>query len=138
MGPANMFDAATRQICTVKPSFTSTPLHALTTLNDPTWVEASRALAQKLLEDPKASADQRLAEAFRRSISRAPQPFELKILCRSLTRALKAFESSPKSAQQFLAVGDSPRDPNVDVVEHAAYTSVCLAIFNLDEALSRE
>ncbi len=137
VAPGNLFDAASRQVCTVRQSQTSTPLHALTTLNDTTWVEAGRALAERVMKsDP--TVDSRLSDAFRRACARRPAPDELRILKRSFNRALKAFRADPKAADLYLSQGESPRDKKLDPPEHAAYASVCLAILNLDEALTRE
>src|ERR1700677_2381635 len=68
VNPANMFDASSRQACRVRQSTTSTPLHALTTLNDPTWVEAARVLAEKCMK-ANPGVDGRLTDAFRRVVS---------------------------------------------------------------------
>ena len=137
ISPGDMFDAATRQTCTVKTSLTSTPLHALTTLNDVTWNEAARALAEEVIHG-SSSVDARLSDAFRRLCARQPTSGELAVLRRSLDRASAAFRADPAAAAAFLAQGESPRDKKIDPVWHAAYASVCLAIFNLDEALTRE
>jgi hypothetical protein len=138
VAPGNMFDASSRQACRVRPSVTSTPLHALTTLNDVTWVEAGRALAERVMKEAGPDPDARLAEAFRRVCARRPAPDELDILRRSFGRALAAFRERPASARSYLRAGSSPRDESLDPAEHAAYASTCLAIFNLDEALTRE
>jgi len=53
-------------------------------------------------------------------------------------RQLAAFRADAEAAKQFVSVGESPRDETLDVAEHAALSSVCLGIFNLDEALTRE
>ncbi len=137
ISPGDIFDAATRQTCTVRVSTTSTPLHALTTLNDVAWNEAARALAENVIHS-SPSVDGRLNEAFQRVCARKPSEFELGVLERSLNRAATSFRADPKAADAFLAQGDSPRDKKIDPVWHAAYASVCLAIFNLDEALTRE
>ena len=136
--PGNMFDGSVRQTCKVRTSITSTPLHALTTLNDVTWVEASRALAERVMKEAGATPEARLTAAFRLVCARPPAGDDLKILRRSFDRALAEFRSDPKSAKMFLKSGDSPRDATLDPVEHAAYASVCLAIYNLDEALTKE
>ena len=137
VAPGNMFDASVRQTCQVRPSLTSTPLHALTMLNDPTWVEAGRALAERVMKaNPKE--DVRLSDAFRRVCARTPAANDLKILRRSLDRARTEFRADPKSAEAFLKSGESPRDAALDPVEHAAYAAVCLAIYNLDEAMTKE
>ena len=138
VAPGNMFDASVRQTCSVRSSVTSTPLHALTTLNDVTWVEAGRALAQRVMNEAGPTPEARLSAAFRQVCARLPTPEDLTILRRSLDRALAEFRAEPKAAETFLKSGDSPRDPKLDPVEHAAYASVCLAIFNLDEALTKE
>jgi hypothetical protein len=111
---------------------------ALTTLNDITWVEAGRMLAEHVIKQAGADPNARLAEAFRRVCARRPAPGELRILRRGLDRALAAFRADPAAAKAYLAVGDSPRDPTLDPAEHAAYAAACLTIYNLDEALTRE
>jgi len=137
VSPANMFDTANRQTCTVRASQTSTPLHALTTLNDPTWVEAARILAEKSMK-AAGDLDGRLAHAFRRVLGRTPTPYDLDALKRMHARQLEIYGTDADAAKQLLAVGESPRDTSLDPAGHAALTSVCLAIFNLDEALTRE
>ena len=137
VSPANMFDTANRQTCAVRASRTSTPLHALTTLNDPTWVEAARVLAEKSMK-AAADADGRLQHAFRRILGRKPTRYDLETLGRMHGRQLAVYRADAEAAKHFLGVGESPRNESLDVAEHAALTSVCLAIFNLDEALTRE
>jgi len=139
VAPANMFDTSARQTCVVRRPVTSTPLHALTTMNDPTWVEAGRALAERVLTEPKVSGDDaRLVDAFRRVCARRPTPEEVAVLRRTLARARTAYRADPKAAASLLAVGASPRDTRLDAAEHAAWATVCHALFNLDEALTRE
>jgi hypothetical protein len=137
VSPANMFDASNRQTCRVRQGATSTPLHALTTLNDPTWVEASRVLAQRSMKEGPA-VDERLRHAFRLVIGRTPSAADLAILRRAYDRQLGIFQSDAKAARALLAVGASPRDETLNISEHAALAAVCLAILNLDEALTRE
>ena len=137
VSPANMFDTANRQTCTVRASQTSTPLHALTTLNDPTWVEAARVLAEKSMQ-ATPDLDGRLTHAFRRVLGRKPTGYDLETLKRMHARQLEIYAADIGAANGLLAVGASPRDTSLDPAGHAALTSVCLAIFNLDEALTRE
>jgi hypothetical protein len=121
VGPANMFDASNRQACRVRASTTNTPLHALTTLNDVTWVEAARVLAERTIKG--TSADEgRLAAVFRQV----------------LAKQRAHFAGRAEDAKKLASTGPAPRDGSVDPVEHAAWTAVCLAVFNLDEALTRE
>jgi len=138
VAPGDMFDASTRQVCSVRLYQTSTPLHALTTLNDVTWVEAGRVLAERVMTGPAQSDQARLAEAFRRVCARRPDASELTILTRTLDRARAAFAKNPKDAETYLSQGASPRNPKLDMTDEAAYATVCSAILNLDEALTRE
>jgi hypothetical protein len=135
--PANMFDSANRQACTVRLATTSTPLHALTTLNDPTWVEAARLLAQECLQQA-STWEERLESAFSRIVCRSPRSDELEILRRALQNQLDVYQTEPEQAEELLDVGESPRDERLASVEHAALTAVCLGILNLDEALTRQ
>ena len=135
VAPANMFDASQRQTCMVRSTATSTPLHALTTLNDPTFIEAARALATKVMPE---KPEQRLAVAFRRVLSRWPDEAERALLAKSLEKQRTRFAADPKAAEAFLSVGESKRDAALDVVQLAAHAAVCLGILNLDEAVSRQ
>jgi len=137
VSPANMFDAANRQTCTVRASQTNTPLHALTTLNDPTWVEAARVLAERSMKHT-SGLDGRLAYAFRRVVGRTPTAYDLESLTRMHGRQLAVYHDDAEAAKQLVSVGESTRDESLDPAEHAALASVCLAILNLDEALTRE
>jgi hypothetical protein len=149
IAPTAFFDTASRQVCTVKQSRTNIPLHALTTLNDITFVEASRALAEKVLREsgkgvPTRSVGtrdedvRRIDLAFRRVLTRKPTAEELSVLLAGLQRLRGQFAADQAGARKLLAVGDSKRDERLDPVEHAAWTSLCNLIFNLDEALTRE
>ena len=135
--PTNMFDASNRQACRVRSSTTSTPLHALTTLNDPTWVEAARVLAEKVLKEHDLIGDQ-LTAAVERVLCRPPQPIELDRLHLAYKKQLAIYANDREAATELLDVGAAMRDENLADDSHAAMTAVCLAILNLDEALSRE
>ena len=137
VSPANMFDTANRQTCSVSTSRTSTPLHALTTLNDPTWVEASRVLAEMSMAAAPDTPG-RIAHAFRRVLGRHPTGYDLETLGRMHERQLTIYAADHEAARQLVRVGTSPRDESLGLAEHAALSSVCLALFNLDEALTRE
>jgi hypothetical protein len=137
VGPANMFDASTRQTCKVRASTTNTPLHALTTLNDPTWTEAARVLAERTLKQSE-KFENRLSFAFQRVLTRTPREREVVVLKRILEQQRELFAKDRSAATKSVTVGDSPRDDKLDVVEHAAWSALCLALFNLDEALTRE
>ena len=131
VAPTNFFDVPARQVCSVKPLRTSTPLHALTTLNDVTYVEAARVWADKLFPEPGDAA--RLSVAFRAVAARAPDERELAQLQRTLDQARTHFAARPTEAGKLAAAGDSPRSTALDPVEHAAWTTLCLLLLNLDE-----
>jgi len=137
VSPTNMFDTPSRQTCSVRSGRTSTPLHALATLNDPTWVEAARVLAEKSLLSAVDLNDQ-LTYAFRRVLGRRPTDADLSALNRMHQRQLAAYRADREAATQIISAGESPRNEQLDVAEHAAIAGVCLAILNLDEALTRE
>jgi Protein of unknown function (DUF1553)/Protein of unknown function (DUF1549)/Planctomycete cytochrome C len=137
VSPANMFDASNRQACRVRSSLTSTPLQSLTMLNDPTWVEAARALAEKTIKDHRSDTD-RLTAVFERILCRSPSARELDVLRESYGNQLAGFTENPEEADKFLSVGARPRDPAVNSVEVAALAHICLGVFNLDEAMTRE
>ena len=137
VGPANMFDTSNRQACRVRLQPTTTPLHALTTLNDPTWVEAARVLAEHCCQSAN-DLDARLQRAFRQVIGRPAGERELTVLRRAYDKQLKYYAADASAAQSLLSVGAAPHDETLPPAEHAALSAVCLGIFNLDEALTRE
>jgi hypothetical protein len=137
VGPTMLFDNAARQTCTVKTFRTNTPLHALTTLNDTTYVEAARALAQRVMLAAK-EPDARIETAFRLVLSRGPTDAEKKIVLARLDTLRKQYSQDKDDALKLLSVGESRRDEKLDVVEHAAFTGICQLVLNLDEAISTE
>jgi hypothetical protein len=130
------FDAPDREICTVRRSRTNTPLQALVLMNDPTYVEASRKFAERVMQKEKDAAP-RLAFAWRLATARAPTEREIAILHRVLEKQLAAFRDNPKAATELLRVGDSPRDDTLPASELAAYTIVMSVILNLDEVVTK-
>ncbi len=137
VGPANMFDVSNRQTCRVRQTATSTPLHALTTLNDPTWVEAARVLAENSMHYSTSLSDQ-LTYAFRNVLGRIPQESDLAHLQNAMQKQFAFFSDDPTAAQAFVEVGNASRDKALDLPTHAALSAVCLAILNLDETMTRE
>lgn len=137
IAPVNLFDSATRQICQVRLSPTASPLHALTMMNDPTWVEAARSLAQRAWHGGKDDAE-RMALAFRLVLGREPEKREAELINVMAASQLAHYESNPKAAGELLAVGTVSRDSGIPVVAHAALTAACLGLLNLDAAQTRE
>jgi hypothetical protein len=133
----NTFDAPDREKCTSRRAVTNTPLQALVTLNDPTYVEAARNLAQVVLQAP-ATDDARLRVAFRRVTARTPTNAEMAVLRGTLRGQIDTYQKDPKAAAALLRVGESPVSANVPAPMLAAWTNVCTVILNLDEAITRE
>ena len=137
IGPTIFFDSARRQVCEVKPLRTNTPMHALTTLNDITFVEAARVLAERALKQ-ELSDDDRMQWIAKHVLCRQATADELTIWKRSLDRAVRTFTDHPKDAARFVSIGDSKRDESLPVATHAAWTALCLNLLNLDETLTKE
>jgi hypothetical protein len=132
------FDAPSNEVCQVRRSRTNTPLQALGLLNDVTYVEAARHLAQLMLREGGVSPEERLTYAFRRATARLPRSEELQILMRGLERYQRAFRADVEAARRFVRHGDSPVDPMLDPAELAAYMAVADIILNLDETITKE
>jgi len=130
-------DAPDRETCTVRRSRTNTPLQALVLLNDPTYVEAARKFAERILRDGGQSLDERLTFAFRSVLARQPTTAERAVLRSVYERQLARFRELPDAAKALLAVGESPADATLDPAELAAWTMVASAILNTDEAVTK-
>lgn len=129
------FDSALREACTVREGRTNTPLQALNLMNDVTFVEAARALAQRVWTE---GPERRIPHAFRLVVSRDANGRELAKLSESLAYFRDYYSTRPDDAKKLLAQGDSPTDPRIPPAELAALTSVASLILNLDEALTKE
>jgi hypothetical protein len=132
------FDAPARETCIVQRARTNTPLQALLTLNEWTFVEAARHLAARMLREGGPSPESRLAWGFRVATSRPPRREEAAILLAAWQRQHEHFRAAPEAAQALLGGGDavsmSPHEP----AELAAYTAVANVLLNLDEVLTKE
>jgi hypothetical protein len=133
-----IFDSATREICTVKRSRTNTPLQALSLLNEITYVEAARRLAERMLTEGGATTEDRITWGFRRATSRRPDPTDLKVLTNGVEQRLVQFRQNAESAKQLLAFGESKPLVTLDSAELAAYSVAANVILNLDEVITRE
>ena len=130
------FDAPNREICTIDRGNTTTPLQALVTLNDPQFVEAARAFAEKILAHP-GDDPARLAWAFAECLSRAPRPKELGVLAAALGRERARYAKDAAAARAFLSAGESPRNETLPLAEHAAWAQVATLLLNLSESIAR-
>ena len=137
VGPAEVFDNAPRQVCSVKVYRTNTPLHALLTLNDPTYIEAARQLAQKAIETG-GDETARLQWIARRVLGRPLADAEIPTLAKALATARAQYQSAPAEAEKLLKVGETESDEDLPAPEHAAWTVVAQIVLNLDETLCKE
>ncbi|MFM8394383.1 MAG: DUF1553 domain-containing protein, partial [Acidobacteriota bacterium] len=131
-----VFDASAREQCAVRETRTNTPLQALNLMNDVTYLEAARFLAERILTR-QASPRERLTLAFRTVTSRLPADDELRQLEASLSSRLAHFASRPEEAEGLLRIGEKRNRPDLDQRELAAYTLVASLILNLDESITR-
>jgi hypothetical protein len=132
------FDAAGRETCIVRQSRTNTPLQALTLMNDVTFVEASRVLAERVLTAGEQTFEQRLTRMFRLLTARLPRPTELKILQANLEQHRTRYRADRQAALKLIGVGESKPNEKLDPAELAAYTAVANLILNLDETITKE
>jgi hypothetical protein len=132
------FDAPDREKCVIRRAVTNTPLQALVLMNDPTYLEASRALAQRALREGGKDTNSRLAFAFRWATARKPSVRELSVLRELLNQQLAVYRKDGTSAESLLRIGESPSDVKLEQAELAAWTMVASAILNLDETITKE
>ena len=138
--PASLatFDAPDREKCAARRGLTNTPLQALTLMNDPTYVEAARALAQRALLEGGTDDKHRVIYAFRLATARTPTGKEVGVLLDVLNGRLRSFGNDRRSAVKLIGVGESARDNRLDPAELAAWTMVASVILNLDETITKQ
>lgn len=140
VAPPNMalFDAAGREMCVVRSTRTNTPLQALNAMNDVTYLEAARVLAERCFREAGSSRESRISHAFLLALAREPDATERSILTKSYQKYLTEYSGNNAAATQLLSHGTSQPDPKLDPAELAAMTVVTATILNLDEVLTRE
>lgn len=131
-----MFDASNRDQCEVRRTRTNTPLQALVMLNDPHVLEASRVLAEKLMQEA-GSLDSKIETAFQRIICRQPRSEEMEVLQGHFKEESQYFAEHPEDAEKFLRSGEFPRSSIENVTALAALMQVIHTIYNLEEALMK-
>ena len=130
------FNAADREICSVRTIKTNSPLQALTLMNNITFVESSRHLAERMMRE-ESTIDQRIRLGFRSITARLPQKHEVTALSEAYQSFYEQFQAAPQRAEALLHIGDSPHSTLFDPVELASMSMVASAILNLDEAIMR-
>ncbi len=132
------FDASSRETCQVKTARTNTPLQALELLNDVTYVEAARRLAELAIVEGGSTRDDRISYAFRRALARPPSPRELEVLARGFDEYRRDFQNHKSQAADLIRHGESPVTATVDPIDLAATTAIASVILNLDETITLE
>ena len=134
----SLFDAPGRETCRIRRSRTNTPLQALALMNETTFVEAARVLAQTMLQNGGNTPKSRITYGFRRVLGRAPSPKELRILQAGLGKRVAHYAAAPDEAKALVSVGDAPVPPNLKPPELAAYTVTANVLLNMDETITKE
>ncbi|MCO6453862.1 MAG: PSD1 domain-containing protein [Pirellulaceae bacterium] len=131
------FDGPSREECVADRPRSNTPLQSLVLLNDPTYVEAARALAERILRSGGDSDQSRLDWVVRRAVARPVEPAEVEVLLGLLDKHRQQYQQDPAAAQQLLSVGAWPVAQEFDAAELAAWTSVARAVLMLHETITR-
>jgi len=131
------FDAPSREECTAQRPITNTPLAALVLLNDPSFVEAARVLAARILKEGGDNETDRIRWAWRLVLSRTPNEREIAALRRQRAAAAEDYRSAPSAVTQLLKTGMAPIPSGTDAIELAAWTAVARTLLNLGETITR-
>jgi len=131
------FDAPTREECAAERNRSNIPQQALVLLNDPTYVEASRVFAARILNECSGNETARISWAWRQALQRSPRPDELQVAQSLLSKELSEYKNNAESAKALLAVGSYPVPEKRDAAELAAWTNVARLILNLHETITR-
>src|SRR6266446_3663473 len=131
------FDAASREECTVERINSNTPLQALALLNDPTYVEAARSLAEHILREGGRDVKQRIDWTFARALARKPNARELKLLSDLYQKQIARYTKDKLAAEKLISAGEAPVPTDLEAPEMAAWTSVSRVVLNLHETITR-
>jgi hypothetical protein len=131
------FDATMRDVVCTRRQRTDTPLQALVTMNDVQWVEAARALAQRVIKEGGRQPEQRINLMSEILLAHDAPPGTTTVLVASLARLEKHYSTDPKAAQKLIDVGEKRRDASIPVPELAAWTMVASEMLNLDETITK-
>ena len=133
-----VFDATAREFCNVRETRTNSPLQALNLMNDVTYVEAARLLAERMLKEGGATPEARLAWAFRTLTSRWPDQSERQTLLANLQAQLTYFRTHPQEAEKLLTLGEKRNDKTLKAEDVAAYATTASLLLNLDEVITKQ
>ncbi len=132
------FDSPNREQCTVFENRTNSPLQALDLMNDVTFLEASRKLAERMMAEGGPRKEQRVDYGFRLVLAHSPETRQRAVLLKTLEQFESSYRQDTARALEFLKQGDSPVRPGFDTVELAAYTGLASLLLNLDESITKE
>ena len=140
LGPPTMmtFDSSTRETCIVRTGRTNTPLQALNLMNDVTYVEAARRLAERMMVEGGATADERIAYGHRLATAHRPRPEAQTVLVDGYRHYLERYQGDRSAALELVSAGERARDETLDIAELASYTMVANLILNLDGTITKE
>ena len=140
LAPPSMltFDSSTRETCIVRTDRTNTPLQALNLMNDVTYVEAARRVAERMMTEGGATPEQRVAFAYRLTTAHRPRPEAHDVLSSAFHDYLERYQADRAAALGLVSVGESPRDETLDIAELASYTMVASMILNLDRTITKD
>jgi|LakMenEpi03Aug12_release.lakeMendotaPanAssembly.Ray.scaffolds.fasta_scaffold07247_11 cytochrome c553 len=131
------FDAPSREECCAERTRSNIPQQALVLLNDPTYVEAARSFAARILRECDGGPPERLAWAWRQALQRPPRAEELETMLDLQRRHRAAYAADPKAADELLAIGATPVPAGLDTTDLAAWTHVARILLNLHETITR-
>jgi hypothetical protein len=131
------FDAPSREMCTMRRERTNTPLQALLLLNEPQFVEAARALAERTLREAGSTDEERLSYLFQSVTARCPDAADLAELRSALKDLTAHYASRPDAARALIATGETKPDPHFDPGELAPWTVISNVVLNLDEVIGK-
>jgi hypothetical protein len=140
LAPPSMlaFDSSTRETCIVRLDRTNSPLQALNLMNDVTYVEAARRLAERMITEGGATPAERVNFAYRLATAHRPRPETETVLVESVQSQLDRYQGDRQAALELVSVGASPRDQTLDIAELASYTMVANLILNLDRTITKD
>ncbi|MBI2925490.1 MAG: PSD1 domain-containing protein [Verrucomicrobia bacterium] len=131
------FDVPSREECTADRVRSNTPLQALVLLDDPTYVEAARVFAEKIVREGGQGVGDRIHWSFARAVNRKPDRKEQRILEELFRKQLDRYKADKESAEKLVSAGEWPVAKDLDAAELAAWTSVSRAVLNLHETITR-
>jgi hypothetical protein len=131
------FDAPSREECTSERNRSNIPQQALVLLNDPTYVEAARVFAARILSECKGDAKQRITWAWQQALQRDPTADEMKTMSALFDKHLAEYRKDTAAAEALLKTGAAPVAKDLDKSELAAWTHVARVLLNLHETITR-